>query len=81
MAVSARLKAHGIDGGVHFGFAEDLGEEVGSAAPLDRSTVSQPKLRAWARRSGFMSPTMTTEAPRIWTEWAAASPTGPAPAT
>src|SRR5258705_140805 len=28
--------------------------------------VSQPKLRAWARRSGIMSPTITTAAPRRW---------------
>jgi hypothetical protein len=29
----------------------------------DRSTVSQPKLRAWAKRCVFMSPTITTAAP------------------
>ena len=52
-----------------------------SSLPELRSTVSQPKLAAWASRSAFMSPTMTTEAPSSCAEYAAARPTGPAPAT
>ena len=32
-------------------------------SPLEMSTVSQPKLFACFRRSGIMSPTMTTAAP------------------
>ena len=35
----------------------------------------------WASRSGLRSPTMTTAAPSRYAEYAAASPTGPAPAT
>ena len=45
------------------------------------STVSQPKERACPRRSALRSPTMTTAAPSSCAEYAAASPTGPAPAT
>ena len=45
-----------------------------------RSTVSQPKDRACASRSAFMSPTITAAAPSSWDDTAAASPTGPAPA-
>src|ERR1039458_10838456 len=48
---------------------------------LAMSTVSQPKLRAWARRSGTRSPTITTAAPSKWQDAAQARPTGPAPAT
>src|SRR6266516_3044749 len=47
----------------------------------DRSMVSQPKLRACARRSPFRSPTITTAAPSSQHEVAQARPTGPAPAT
>eukprot|EP00976_Prorocentrum_cordatum_P001175 23787-Prorocentrum_minimum.AAC.3 len=46
-----------------------------------RSLTSQPKLLACWRRSGSMSPTMTTAAPSSCAEAAHASPTGPAPAT
>ncbi len=46
-----------------------------------RSTVSHPKLRACARRSGIMSPTITTAAPNSRHASAQANPTGPAPAT
>jgi hypothetical protein len=48
--------------------------------PFETSTVSQPKLRAWASRCSFMSPTITTAAPSRCAEAAAARPTGPAPA-
>ena len=49
-------------------------------SPWETSTVSQPKLRAWASRSALRSPTITTAAPSSCAEAAAASPTGPAPA-
>ena len=47
----------------------------------DTSTISQPIFLAWARRSLFRSPTMTTAAPSRYADVAAARPTGPAPAT
>jgi hypothetical protein len=50
-------------------------------ASFFRSIVSQPNFFACLRRSGIMSPTMTTAAPSRWQEVAHASPTGPAPAT
>ena len=43
--------------------------------------VSQPNERACANRSALRSPTITTAAPSSSAEYAAASPTGPAPAT
>jgi hypothetical protein len=48
---------------------------------LEMSTVSQPKVAAWAKRSAFRLPTITTAAPSSCAEVAAANPTGPAPAT
>src|SRR5213076_785523 len=45
------------------------------------STVSHPNERACSSRSGMRSPTITTAAPSNWAEYAAARPTGPAPAT
>ena len=50
-------------------------------ASLRKSTVSQPKLLACVRRSGIISPTMTTAAPNEWQDAAQARPTGPARAT
>jgi hypothetical protein len=52
-----------------------------NVASREMSMVSQPNERACSRRCGLRSPTMTTAAPRSCAEWAAASPTGPAPAT
>ena len=46
-----------------------------------RSIGVNPTFAACFNRSGFMSPIMTTAAPRICAEAAAARPTGPAPAT
>src|SRR5436190_28162 len=45
------------------------------------SMVAQPKLRACASRSLFISPTMTTAAPSKCADAAHAKPTGPPPAT
>ena len=46
----------------------------------ETSIVSQPNFAALARRSAFMSATITTEAPSSCAPTAAAVPTGPAPA-
>ncbi len=55
---------------------------LSGSSPSERmSIVSQPKERAWSRRSGMASPTMTHAAPRSWHDAAHARPTGPAPAT
>src|SRR5215218_302907 len=51
------------------------------AASSEMSMASQPKERACSSRSCWRSPTITTAAPSTWAEWAAANPTGPAPAT
>ena len=61
-AVAARLEADRVDAAVDLRHAEDLLDLV-LGSPLVRSTVSQPKLRACASRSAFMSPTITTAAP------------------
>ena len=61
-AVTARFEADGVDRGVDLGHAEELLDLIAWVA-LRTSIASQPKLRACSRRSGIMSPTITTAAP------------------
>ena len=63
LAVAAGLEADRVDPAVHLRDPEELFDLVPGVAGGD-VTVSQPKEQAWARRSSFMSPTMTTAAPR-----------------
>ena len=80
-AVSPRLEPDGVHRRIDFGNAEDVFDLLADGRVRRDVDGLAPEARACASRSGFKSPTMTTEAPRRCAEYAAASPTGPAPAT
>src|SRR5215218_4910043 len=65
-ALPTGLDAHGVDRG----YAEDLRDLV-LGSPSETSILSQPKPRP-AADARDRSPTITTEAPRRWAQWAAA---------
>ncbi len=76
VTLAAGLEADGVDGGSRPRARRGAARSGRAPSPRRRSTVSQPKLRACARRSSFRSPTMTTAAPSSCAPAAAASPTG-----
>src|SRR5258708_700561 len=80
-AMALGFKAHRIDDRIHRGLADDRGHLVAEAVVLGEIYGDKPTFLAWLSRASFMSPIMITAAPRSWAEAAAASPTGPAPAT
>jgi hypothetical protein len=81
-AVPGGLEADGVDRAVHLVGAEDLARPGPPAwRPGTTSMVSQPNERAWASRSWFRSPTITTAAPEQLRRVRRGQPDRPAPAT
>ena len=62
-ALAVRFETDAVDRAVHLRNADDLLDLVRQRRVLRRSIVSQPKLFACLRRSGIISPTITTAAP------------------
>ena len=74
------LEADGVDSAIDLRDTEDLSDLV-LGSPFETSTVSQPKLRAWARRSLTRSATITTAAPSSCRAGRCGQPDGPGTAT